>query len=127
MGSIHLALIVFGITLLITKSRLFACKREYVDKRYKASKQNTGTPWWIRWIHRIWHAIWTCPMCSGAWWSLVVCAFWGAHGYIADVIISFAINWLIHCGESFLFWLAKYFEDDEKKSDKSLDRPENDV
>ena len=132
MSSIGLALIVFACTLLVTKSKLFACKREYVEKRYQASKLNEGTPWLLMWVHKIWHAIFTCPMCSGAWWSFVVCSIWSVHGYAADIAISFGLNWLIHLVENLLFVMGEYFDiehllDSEKKSDNLLDSGKDQV
>lgn len=110
MNSLELSLIVFAITLVITKSRLLACKRDFVEKRYQASKLNVYTPWIIKWIHRIWHAIMTCPMCSGAWVSFWVCSIFTVHGYIVDVAISFSLNWLWHCLENVLFVAGEYFD-----------------
>lgn len=126
MTTFGLLSIVFSVTLLITKSRLLACKREYVDQRYKASKQNKYTSCTIQWLHRIWHAIWTCPMCSGAWIAFVVCLF-GPGPYIANVAICFGFNWLLHCCESLLFNMSKYFDLDDGNLKKDLDKSQTDV
>lgn len=119
-------MIVFSITLVITKSRLLACKREYVEKRYQASKLN-DPHWIVKFTHKVWHACWTCPMCSGAWVSFVVCLIWGNHGYVADVAISFGLNWLLHLVENFLFVLGEHFDPAKKFSKNSDDNDEKTV
>ena len=124
MSVFELALIVFAITLIITKSRVLACKRKFVEEWYEAAKIN-GDPGWI---HRIWHAIWTCPMCSGFWIAIPVCFLWGASGFVANIFICFGLNWLLHCLESVLFELSEFFSgEDEKNSDKPLDNVDKSV
>ncbi len=93
------SLIVFAITLTVNKSNLFGGKREFVEKRYQSSKVNDQQP---SFIHKIWHAWWTCPMCFGFWVSLIVAHYFVAYGYIWDVLIMYALNWLIHCLESYM-------------------------
>lgn len=100
--------VTFSITLLITKSKILAGKREFVEKRYQASKVNGQKP---HFIHVWWHALWTCPMCSGFWVALCVAPFFTTSevGFFAIVIISFGINWLLHCLEDLLFHAGKVF------------------
>lgn len=106
MDFLILSFIVFSITLLITKSKILAAKREFVQKRYESSKIN-GSP---SFIHRIWHAIWHCPMCSGFWVALIVYIF--CHQFVFfDVIIAFGLNWILHCVENVLFQFGKILED----------------
>lgn len=50
------ALAVFALTLLVTKSKILAGKREFVEERYESSKVGEQQPGWI---HRCWHAVWT--------------------------------------------------------------------
>lgn len=105
MSIIVVSLIVFAITLIVTKSNVLACKREFVEKRYKASLVANGHP---SFLHKCWWKIWTCPMCSGFWVSIVASIFysafeWSILGYIAQVLVVFGLNWLWHCLENVLF------------------------
>lgn len=61
--------------------------------------------------------MWT--MCSGAWCSFVICIIWGVHGYVADVAISFSLNWLLHLVENLLFGLGEYLDPSKENSEKS--------
>lgn len=103
MNIIFGSLVVFTLTLLVTKSKLFACKRDFVVKRFEESVNPT-------FIHYVWHAIWTCPMCSGFWFAFIVCLFFPCCGWIFDVLIISGINWIIHCLESLLFETAYFFK-----------------
>lgn len=103
----YCSFVVFAITLLLTKSKILACKRQFVEKRYKAAFVNNQKP---NWVHRIWNAIWTCPMCSGFWISLLVCTFLSEKFFLFDVFVSFGLNWIYHCFENFLFQSGKIFE-----------------
>jgi len=98
-----LVMVVFAITLVLTKSNILAGKREFVEQRYEASKVN-GRP---SWFHRWWHSMWTCPMCSGFWIAAIVCPYFPVYAYIVDVLIVFSLNWLVHCLEDFLFYLGR--------------------
>lgn len=100
--------VVFSITLLITKSKILAGKREFVEKRYQASKVNGQKP---HFVHMLWHALWTCSMCSGFWAALCITPFFTTPevSFFTIVIISFGINWLIHCLEDLLFHAGKAF------------------
>jgi len=118
MSLVMISLVVFAITLTITKSNLFACKREFVTKRYEASFVN-GTPLFV---HKAWWKFWTCPMCSGMWVAAFVCLFCSSYGYIPSVLSSFAINWLWHCVENILFNLGKLLSDDSEDSVDSSGR-----
>lgn len=103
--------VVFGITLILTKSKILAGKREFVDKRYQADKID-GEP---SWIHRWWHAMWHCPMCSGFWAAVLVNLFWGP-SLIYGTLFVFGFNWLLHCLENVLFGAGEMFESDEKEN-----------
>lgn len=100
-------LVVFSLTLILTKSRVLAGKREFVEQRYEASKVGPQNP---TWVHRIWHALWTCPMCSGFWMAIPVCFFCPAYGIFIDVSVVFGANWLVHCVENLLFFSGKFAE-----------------
>jgi hypothetical protein len=103
--------IVFSLTLILTKSKVLAGKREFVEQRYEASKVGDQQPGWI---HRWWHAMWTCPMCSGFWVSIPICFFYPAYGIFADVLVVFGVNWLLHCLENLLFFsgeVMKYVDE----------------
>jgi len=93
------SLCVFSVTLILTKSVIMACKRDFVEKRFEAAKIN-GYP---NLLHQIWHAIWHCPMCSGFWVSLCFAANNTCFGLIYDVLSMFGANWLLHCLEEYLF------------------------
>lgn len=102
------SLVVFSITLVLTKSKILACKRKFVENRYQDSKRNKH----LSFTHRWWRAVWTCPMCSGFSVAVIVCYFTsdGWFIYILDVATAFGLNWLLHCIENALFQCGKYFE-----------------
>lgn len=93
-----MSLIVFAFTLLVTKSTIFACKRKYVKDRYQYSA-NVGN---VCFIHKAWHAIWSCAMCSGMWFSIGVCLLMSDRFFV-DVLCCFSLNWLIHLLEDYLY------------------------
>jgi len=99
-----ITLITFAITLLVTKSKILGSKREYVQKRYEASKIGKQAGWITRIIHSWWHAMWTCPMCLGAWVAALLCYLesTGFPWWQATAMV-FGLNWLVHCLENFLF------------------------
>jgi len=108
MGVITLTLITFGITLLVNKSKLFGVKREFVEKRYEASKVGGEKPGLV---HRIWHAWWTCSMCLGGWVAALLCLFYTTpYGWWKTTAIVFGLNWLLHLIETALFEFGKYHE-----------------
>ena len=94
------SLIVFGITLILTKSKILAGKREFVEKRYESSKVGDMKP---NFVHRWWHAMFHCPMCSGFWVAIPVCWLVPYYTLWTDVIAVFGLNWLIHCLENCLY------------------------
>lgn len=100
--------VVFALTLILTKSRILAGKREFVEQRYDAAKVGDQQPGWF---HKLWHAIWTCPMCSGFWVAIPICFFCPAYGLFIDVLVVFGVNWLVHCLENLLFFSGKLAED----------------
>ena len=113
------ALFVFSIVLILTKSKIFAGKREFVDLRYKAAKVNNQDPGLI---HRWWHAIWHCSMCCGFWVAIIFCLFCKRninHNWFTYTLALFGTNWLLHCVENVLFNAGKYFENfvDNGKND----------
>jgi len=99
--------VVFALTLILTKSKVLAGKREFVEQRYESSKVGDQQPGWI---HRWFHAIWTCPMCSGFWIAIPICFFYPAFGLFVDVLVVFGANWIVHCLENLLFSSAKMAE-----------------
>lgn len=113
MNPLSASLVVFSLTLIITKSKIMSGKRQFVQKRYELSKVGNMKP---SFIHYVWHAIWTCSMCSGFWMSSIICLFFETYGYVFDVLIVFGLNWLIHCTENFLYHIGNFFE---KKVDKN--------
>lgn len=100
--------VVFALTLILTKSKVLAGKREFVEERYAAAKVGDQQPGWF---HRWWHALWYCPMCSGFWIAIPVCFFYPAYGLFIDVLVVFGVNWLVHCLENLLFFSGKLAED----------------
>lgn len=105
------SLVVFALTLLLAKSKIFACKREFVKKRYAASKV-ADKP---NFIHIWFHAMWTCPMCSGFWLALPICLFFCEANWIVSVLAVFGLNWLWHCLENVLFNLGEILEGEIEK------------
>ena len=99
--------IVFSITLILTKSKILAGKREFVEQRFQASKVANQKPGFV---HSVWHAIFTCPMCSGFWIALILCWIYPKYGLFRDVMIIFGLNWIFHCVESFLFFNSENAE-----------------
>lgn len=104
------SIIVFAITLILTKSKILAQKREFIQNRYKSAKVDNMRPGFI---HSWWHAMFTCPMCSGFWISIVVANYMPVNGLIADTLVLFGLNWLWHCLENFLYQIGKFFLDNK--------------
>lgn len=98
------SLVVFAITLTVNKSKLFAGKREFVTKRFKSSFVDNMRP---TFIHKIWNAWWSCPMCLGFWVSLIIAPSFTCFGYVFDVLIIYGLNWLIHCLENYLVQITQ--------------------
>ena len=96
------SLVVFAITLTVTKSKIMGCKRQFVQDRYDAVLDNEETPCFL---HEWFHAIWTCPMCSGFWVSLATS--FGLYDSWQEIAIgtlcAYGLNWLLHCVEDFLY------------------------
>lgn len=106
---LELSLVVFAITLTVTKSKILGSKREFVQQRYE-SAQLGGQPSYVHWW---WHAMWHCPMCVGFWTSVIVCAFYDCpFGYIGTVLVVYGLNWLWHCVEDALFQLGQILKTD---------------
>lgn len=110
MNIIIISLITFSITLLLTKSKILAGKRQFVEQRYLASKNsiNAYDSFIVVWIHRVWRSFWTCAMCSGFWVACFVCCFFD--NWFVNVIITFGVNWILHCIEDFFFQVSKLAE-----------------
>ncbi len=103
------ALATFGVTLVITKSSLFASKREYVSRRWAQAKKNPTSHWLSRAIHYFWFKMHTCAMCLGMWVAL----YWSLgrqYPFWRGLLAVFGLNWLLHCAESLTFHAATYFE-----------------
>ena len=109
------ALAVFGITLIVTKSKILACKREFVQKRYASAWVGNQRP---SFLHTLWHAWWTCPMCLGFWVALVIAPWSPIIFYPLDVLALFSANWLLHCVETFLFEIGNFLEKLVDKEEK---------
>ena len=110
------SLVVFAITLTVTKATILECKRQFVEDRYKASWIGDQSPGYVHWW---WHAMWSCPMCLGFWVAAVVAPWFHCFGYIFDVLILFGLNWLIHCAEEFMFQIGNFLKkivDEEEKN-----------
>ncbi len=99
--------VVFALTLILTKSKVLAGKREFVEKRYEAAKVGDQRPGWV---HKWWHALITCPMCSGFWIAIPICFFYPAFGLFIDVLVVFGANWIVHCLENLLFFSGEFAE-----------------
>jgi hypothetical protein len=97
-----------------------AGKREFVELRYEAAKVGDQRP---NWFHTWFHAIITCPMCSGFWLAIPICWIFPVYGILLDVLVVFGANWLVHCLENYLFFSGKIKEKlDEDLND--IDIPE---
>ena len=115
------AFVVFAITLIVTKSKVFECKRQFVKDRYQASWTGSQRP---HWLHTWWHAMWICPMCLGFWVSIAIAPWFHCFAYVFDVLILFSLNWLIHCLEDLMFQSGKFIEN---LLDSDENRPHDDV
>lgn len=100
------SVVVFAITLTITKSKIFACKREFIEKRYQQAKINKN----LTFVHTWWRAVATCAMCSGFYFSILVSLYNPVCGLIIDTLFAYGMNWLLHCLESVLFNAGKKLE-----------------
>lgn len=99
------SLVVAAIVLVLTKSRIWACKRQFVDHRYQNAKQVYGR---VSFIHAWWHALNTCAMCSGFWISAIVAWYWPCEwGWTRETLAYFFLNWMMHCLESVLVSLDR--------------------
>lgn len=108
-----MSLAVFGFTLIVTKSSLFACKREFITQRYEASKIN-GSP---SLIHTWFYKMFTCPMCLGTWVAAFFVILWPVSGhFILDWLAITGANWLLHVAEEFGFNISHSFENNEKEN-----------
>lgn len=113
MNLIIASFVVFAITLILTKSKVLAGKREFVELRYESAKVNDQEPGRI---HRWWRAIWTCPMCCGFWVAIPVSILLPYKFIVADILVVFGVNWLLHCLENLLFFsgeVAKQLDESE--------------
>jgi len=95
------AIVVFALTLIVTKSKILASKREFVEQRYESAKVGDQRPGLI---HTWWNAVWSCSMCSGFWFAIPIAIFFPVYNIFTDVLVIFALNWIIHCIENFLFF-----------------------
>ena len=105
MDLIYVSLIVFAITLTITKADILRSKREFVTKRYEASKLN-GRP---SFVHTWFYKLFSCPMCVGFWTSISIACIYhnDRYGYLGSVLIVYGLNWLWHCLEDTLFYTGR--------------------
>jgi hypothetical protein len=110
---------VFAIVLIITKSSILNCKRQFVINRYIYSKQN-GIPCFL---HTWWFKMWTCAMCLGFWISIIIVLLLPIKNNIILCVINilavFGANWLLHCLEELLFYSSEYFKVLSRNSDGS--------
>ena len=96
------SLVVFAITLTITKSKIMGCKRQFVQNRYNAVIDNNENPCFL---HEFWNALWNCPMCCGFWVALATAPFLTNEvGMICGTLSVYGLNWLFHCLEDFLYF-----------------------
>jgi len=100
------SLVVFGITLAVTKAKLFECTREFIEKRYQNAKETGG----VGRLHWFWHAMWTCPMCLGFWVAIGTCCVNPAVNIWIDSLACFGLNWLLHCVETYLHYVGESFK-----------------
>lgn len=106
--------VVFALTLTMTKSKIMASKREFVIKRYESAKVGNMKP---NFVHIWWHAMFTCPMCSGFWFAIPVCYFLSVYGLLFDVLIVYGVNWLLHCIENIIFYGGEFLKKMVDKQD----------
>ena len=112
MNILILTIITASIVLIVTKSKIFGAKREFVHQRYLEAKESAkinGAK--VGWVHRIWHAWWTCAMCFGYWVAAAICLIWDTeYGWFASTLVVGFLNWLIHCLENLLFQIGYFLE-----------------
>jgi hypothetical protein len=92
-------LVVFAITLTLTKSDIFACKRKFIIDRYEYSKKNGRPCFFHLWFYKMA----TCEMCSGFWISLFLSPFLSPCNFIVGTLAAYGANWLLHCVENCLY------------------------
>lgn len=109
------ALVVFAITLTITKSDIMACKRKFVADRYEYSKKN-GKPCFF---HLWWYKAWNCSMCAGFWWALVLSPFLSPCHFLAGTLAAYGGNWLLHCLEEYLYTSSRKGFNNQSSTDSS--------
>lgn len=77
-----------------------SCKRKYVKDRFENSKL-IRTP---NFLHQVWHAFWTCAMCSGFQLAFFVAVFDPtSYFWLYDWMFIGGLNWILHCIEDRLF------------------------
>jgi len=106
-GVIVHTLVVFAITLTMTKSKIMACKRQFVEDRYNHVLKFGEQPCFL---HEWWRALWTCSMCCGFWVALITAHWLSPCGIIAGTLAAYGLNWIMHCIENWLYWHAKAYE-----------------
>jgi len=94
------SLVVFAITLIITKSRIMACKRFFVEERYQFVLDSGEIPCLL---HEWWHAMFVCEMCCGFWVALATAPYLSECGIVVGTLAAFSGNWLLHCLEDYLY------------------------
>lgn len=90
---------VFSVTLVITKSSLLECKRQFVEKKYKEIKNisimnnysqfDNFINWW-------WYKMWTCPVCLGYYIALFISVLNPNFNIFIDSIAIAGFNWLLY-------------------------------
>lgn len=105
----------FGVTLGVNKSSLFACKRKFVEERYKVAVSQ-GSHSFFHWF---WYKMFTCSMCLGFWSSILGTSFIKIEHHVLTIIGAFGLNWLLHCVENCL--VSQY----KAASDKNIEKYEN--
>jgi len=106
------SLVVFSITLTVTKSKILGCKREFVKERYEASARN-GKPCFF---HEWWNAMWQCSMCCGFWVALFTSFLFFSSFFeiLIGTLCAYGLNWIFHCLEDYLYWNGKLNELESK-------------
>ena len=108
------SLVTFSIVLIITKSKILACKRKFVDERYKHVLEQKEKPCFL---HKWHHAFWTCSMCCGFWIAAATSHWLSPLNILWGTLSATGINWLFHCLENYLFWAGKTYEMSENPRD----------
>jgi hypothetical protein len=101
--------------MVITKSSLLECKRQFVEKKYKEIKhiaEINKFSTFDKFINWWWYKMWTCPICLGYYVALFISVINPNNYLFVDFIAIAGFNW-------FLCDLRTFFLKNEKNVENS--------